>query len=50
MIVSAQRRLLAHLRTGSADHAARELANHLNALHYISRLRARSVRLAAGPG
>ena len=38
MIVSAQRRLLAHLRTGNADHAARELANHLSALHYMSRL------------
>ena len=56
MIVSAQRRLLVHLRTGNADHAARELTNHLSALHYMSRLseasprRARSVRLAAGPG
>ena len=38
MIVSAQRRLLAHLRTGNADHAARELTNHLSALHYMSRL------------
>jgi WhiB family transcriptional regulator, redox-sensing transcriptional regulator len=38
MIVSAQRRLLAHLRTGNADHAASELANHLSALHYMSRL------------
>jgi len=38
MIVSAHRRLLAHLRTGNADHAARELANHLSALHYMWRI------------
>jgi WhiB family transcriptional regulator, redox-sensing transcriptional regulator len=38
MIVSAHRRLLVHLRTGNADHAARELANHLSALHYMWRL------------
>jgi WhiB family transcriptional regulator, redox-sensing transcriptional regulator len=38
MIVSAHRRLLVHLRTGNADHAARELANHLSALHYMSRI------------
>jgi WhiB family redox-sensing transcriptional regulator len=38
MIVSAHRRLLAHLRTGDADHAARELANHLSALHYMWRI------------
>jgi WhiB family transcriptional regulator, redox-sensing transcriptional regulator len=38
MIVSAHRRLLLHLRTGDADHAARELANHLSALHYMWRL------------
>jgi WhiB family transcriptional regulator, redox-sensing transcriptional regulator len=40
MILSAHRRLLAHLRTGDADHAARELANHLSALHYMSRITA----------
>jgi WhiB family transcriptional regulator, redox-sensing transcriptional regulator len=38
MIVSAHRRLLAHLRTGNADHAARDLANHLSALHYMWRI------------
>jgi WhiB family transcriptional regulator, redox-sensing transcriptional regulator len=38
MIVSAHRRLVAHLRTGNADHAARELANHLSALHYMWRI------------
>ena len=38
MIVSAHRRLLVHLRTGNADHAARELANHLSALQYMWRL------------
>jgi WhiB family transcriptional regulator, redox-sensing transcriptional regulator len=38
MIVSAQRRLLVNLRTGNGDHAARELANHLSALHYMWRL------------
>jgi WhiB family transcriptional regulator, redox-sensing transcriptional regulator len=38
MIVSAHRRLLEHLRTGNADHAARELANHLSALHYMWRI------------
>lgn len=41
MIVSAHRRLLGHLRTGNADHAARELANHLSALHYMWRLSGR---------
>jgi hypothetical protein len=46
MIVSAQRRLLGHLRTGNADHAARELANHLSALHYMSRLSEASLRRA----
>jgi WhiB family redox-sensing transcriptional regulator len=56
MIVSAHRRLLAHLRTGNADHAARELANHLSALHYMSRLsgaaprRARSLQAECGRG
>jgi WhiB family transcriptional regulator, redox-sensing transcriptional regulator len=38
MIVSAHRRLLAHLRARNADHAARELANHLSALHYMWRI------------
>jgi DNA-binding FadR family transcriptional regulator len=38
MIISAHRRLLAHLRAGDADGAARELAGHLAALHYMWRL------------
>ena len=38
MIASSHRRLLAHLRAGDADRAARELAGHLAALHYMWRL------------
>jgi WhiB family transcriptional regulator, redox-sensing transcriptional regulator len=50
MIVSAHRRLLAHLRTGDADQAAGELANHLHALDYMWRLRGSAAERARARG
>jgi DNA-binding FadR family transcriptional regulator len=38
MIISSRHRLLAYLRAGDADAAAREVENHLRVLHYMWRL------------
>ena len=43
MVVSSQRRLLAHLRAGDGEGAALEMERHLRVLHYMWRLARRPV-------
>lgn len=48
MITGSQRRLLACLRAGDADGAAREMEDHLRTLHFLGRLASGAARLWIG--
>ena len=49
MIISSRHRLLANLRAGDADAAAREVEDHLRVLHYMWRLAHPSARVGITP-
>jgi DNA-binding GntR family transcriptional regulator len=48
MVVSSQRRLLAHLRTGDGEGAALEMEKHLRGLLYMWRLTLPSNKATTG--